>query len=125
MASRIQSEELAIKHVGEPGDWMPIRSVTGRKRPGHILPAKPGPHVRVLNDVPQVVEVNEFVMNYRPVSGQRGCAQKRTNQKCAKLIIWTVHRGLLILRKEPRGSMRNGGIEQEPTEGTEEEFYKR
>src|SRR5256885_15264166 len=61
MARRMQVKELAIGHVREPGQGMPIAGVKSLEGPEQSLSGESGPHVRVLGDVLLIVVIEKLV----------------------------------------------------------------
>ncbi len=62
MAARFQIIKLAIQHVRQPRERMPVGSVKRRNRPGNASARQARLDMRILIDVVIVVEVNEFVV---------------------------------------------------------------
>ena len=58
---RPQAVELAVEHVGEPGERMPVGGVRGGEGPGDAVGGQAARDMRVLVDVVAVVEVDEAV----------------------------------------------------------------
>ena len=60
MSAGIQTEKLAIDHVGNRRQWMPVLRMHMSKGPDHATPGQPGPDIRVLENVRAVIVVNEI-----------------------------------------------------------------
>ncbi len=58
----IQAKQLAVRHVREPRERMPVGRVEGGKSPGDIAELQSCADMNVLRDVLGVIEVKEFVM---------------------------------------------------------------
>ena len=71
MTSGVQSEQLAIESVRQPGRRMPVGAVTARECPLHGVPSQARAHMRVIRDVAVVVEVRESVMDDGIVESKR------------------------------------------------------
>ena len=63
MARRLQTEELAIQHMGDPGQRVPVAGVHMGKRPNDSIQFEAAGDRRVFEDVIAVVEINELVVN--------------------------------------------------------------
>src|SRR6476646_9812865 len=64
MATRNHAEELAIDHMCDPCEWMPVPRVKSGKRPAESRERDAAVHHRVLLDIPIVIESDE-VMPYQ------------------------------------------------------------
>ena len=60
MCAGIQTEKLAIDHVRNRRQWMPVLRMNVSKCPGDTAPVQPGPDIRVLENVTTIVVVNEI-----------------------------------------------------------------
>lgn len=76
-AAGVQPEQLAVGHVREPGQRMPIIRVTVHERPFDARPGQSFPDHRILIDVTVVVVSHEIVMPRGPIDGQRGEDQEQ------------------------------------------------
>jgi hypothetical protein len=70
VARGVQPAELAIHHVRDPSQWMPITGISGLKGPEHAGPGQAGFDRRVVADIDGIIEVYEVVGGHRPVAGQ-------------------------------------------------------
>ena len=61
MEARVQAEELAIEHVREPGQRVPVGRVAGREGPPHPLETEPRSDVEIFDDVLRIVVEDELV----------------------------------------------------------------
>ena len=77
MPARVQAEELAIEHVREPGERMPVGGPRGHKRPPDVLRRQSAPHMRIFRDVILVVLGDEIVFE----RGREGQPDQRQQQK--------------------------------------------
>lgn len=61
MSSRVQSKKLAINHVRDPGERMPVGSSAMQlsKRPDKAVPADPFPNDGVLRHIIEVVVISK------------------------------------------------------------------
>ena len=62
MRAWIQPKELAIEHVRDRGEGMPVLGMNMRERPRDATPAQSRTHVRVIEHVKRIVIINELVM---------------------------------------------------------------
>jgi hypothetical protein len=60
MGTGIQTEKLAIDHVRNRRQWMPVLRMNMSKGPDDTVPGQPGPDIRILENVRAVVVVNEI-----------------------------------------------------------------
>ena len=72
VTGRVEAEQLAVQHVRDPRERMPVGGVAGRHRPADVLEADAAPHVAVLAHVVGVVVVHELVEPRRGVDGENG-----------------------------------------------------
>ena len=61
MAGGIETVKLAIHHVRNPGERMPVAGMDMSERPHDSIPTEPVIYSRILEDVIAVVEIYEFV----------------------------------------------------------------
>ena len=59
--ARVQSVELAIEHMCNRRQWVPVFGMDMRKRPGDVGDADAAGDPRVLIDVARIVVINEIV----------------------------------------------------------------
>src|SRR4029077_12271726 len=71
MATCKHAEELAIDHMCDPREWMPVSEVKSRERPGESIERHAAIHHEVFRDIRRVIEIDE-AMPY----------QLRINPKC-------------------------------------------
>src|SRR6476646_1943293 len=64
MATREHAEELAIDHMCDPCEWMPVPGVKGAKRPGDSSECDTAIHHWIVLDIRGVIERDE-VMPYQ------------------------------------------------------------
>jgi hypothetical protein len=83
MHSRIHSGNLAVHHVGEPCDRVPVGIVFVFKAesPCDVFKVDTGPHMRISSDIHIVVKVYEFKISHLPVHGQHGKRQQQANEQ--------------------------------------------
>ena len=72
-------EPLAVQHVRQPGQRMPVAGVERRKGPNHIPPPQPAQDVGILRNVKGVVVIEKIIRPHRPVQSQRGQHQRKTD----------------------------------------------
>ena len=65
------AEELAIDHVCNPSEWMPVRLVKSGKRPGESPERNTAIHHRVPLDVRKVVESDEAMPDHLGINPKR------------------------------------------------------
>jgi len=73
----LEAKKLAIRHVRNPGQRVPVAGVAGGKSPNNIRPLQPALNLRVLGDVVRVVIVDEAMPRHRQKDRQgRQCQQQ-------------------------------------------------
>jgi len=68
--TRMQTEQVAVRHVGKPRQGMPVVSLRGGEGAGDVLHSKPPLHPRILGDILRIIIVDEVVIPYLPVHGE-------------------------------------------------------
>jgi hypothetical protein len=61
MQSRPQAKQLAVQHVGKPGDWMPVLGVVLGKSPDNTLFVKACKYLWIFVNQEIVIQVYEVV----------------------------------------------------------------
>src|SRR6185503_13924728 len=61
MARRLESVGLAVEHVRDPGDWMPVCCGRRCESPDEVFTAQTGLNLRVAGDVDIVVVANKLM----------------------------------------------------------------
>ena len=79
MARGIQAEQLAIEHVGDPSERVPVGNIESSERPTNVLKREAGLNVRIKSDVRIVIVVNESIAGGGIVEGQ-GAGDQQQNQ---------------------------------------------
>ena len=79
MSQRVQAKEFAIRHVGQPGQWMPVRCVNTCEGPSNVGQAQTFLNVAVCSDIEIVIIIDEFVVDRRQESPDDQTEQKSTN----------------------------------------------
>jgi hypothetical protein len=81
MSAGIEPKELAIEHVGNRRQRMPVPRVAVRERPSDSGQCETAGYDRIFIDVNVIVEINEFVTKRLPENEPRDCDQKKANAK--------------------------------------------
>ena len=76
----LEAEELAIEHVGEPGQRMPVAGVAGGESPTPAVQAETAPDHEVLGHIVRVVEVEELAVADQPVNAYGGDREKNAEE---------------------------------------------
>ena len=71
MTTRVYPKELAIDHVRNPGERMPICGVKGGERPGESRERKAAIHHWIFLDICRVIERDEVMPDYLRVDPKR------------------------------------------------------
>src|SRR6516225_1655246 len=83
MASRTQSPQLAIQHVRNPGERMPVANVTVTEGPADFSSREPRTDVRVFGYVGFIVEIDEFMPENAGIDGKGDECQTEANKERA------------------------------------------
>src|SRR5262249_2268098 len=86
MTRRLHTEKLAIQHMRNPCQRMPIRRVSRTKRPDDIGPGQSCDDVRVLEDVIAVVNVDEVMPDDWQVAEK--CQKTEQKQQSSARLGW-------------------------------------
>ncbi len=78
MSAGIEPEELAVEHVGNRRQRMPVPRVAVCERPNDSGQCKAAGYDRIFIDVDVIVEINEFVSNGLAENKPCDCGQKNT-----------------------------------------------
>ena len=70
MPTRIQAKDLAVEHVGNPCERMPVGGVKCRECPRDSGQRQAAVHNRVLADIPVVIQDDELVVHHLGVHGE-------------------------------------------------------
>ena len=62
MRAGFHTEELAIRHMGQPCQRMPEIRVMGSKRPRDILWRQPLSHPPIIGDIGLIIKIDKFMM---------------------------------------------------------------
>jgi hypothetical protein len=84
---RVDAEELAVGHVAEPGDRMPVGVVKGREGPADAVDRQAALHQGVAGDVLWIVEHDKVVNRDRHVDGRDGDQQHRAEAKREGIVV--------------------------------------
>src|SRR5258706_14148055 len=90
MAGGVQSEPLAVEHVGEPRQRQPVAGHYVRERPFHARPRQPGLHLRVGGQILIIIQCDEVVMNNGPIQCERSERQNNGNAGQAQFVMQNV-----------------------------------
>ena len=77
MWARIQSVELTVQHVGEPGDRMPVAFFRGSGGPDDIAKCQPGFDMQVFENIFRIIEVDKIMISYLAIHAQGGDDKKQ------------------------------------------------
>ncbi len=73
--------ELAIEHVREPGDGVPVGGVAQMKCPPKIFPGQTAANVVVVDDVIRVINVGQFEMSRLPINSESDSREREAHDK--------------------------------------------
>src|SRR6266404_1397308 len=78
MATCIHAEELAVDHMCDPREWMPVPLVKGGKGPGHSRECHAAIYHSVLLDIPIVIQSDELMPDHLRIN--RKCHYRQAEQ---------------------------------------------
>jgi len=81
MPPRFQVEDRHIRHMGNPGDWMPIRGMECREGPGDSMPGQPLLDDGILVDVDVIVIVGKRVIPHLRVYAHNDRDQEKDDEE--------------------------------------------
>ena len=76
MAKRVQSINLEVEHMRQPGHRVPVGSIRLSERPDHTFTGQSLVYMRVLGDITVVVKIKEPVVQHLRVDRKGGDYQK-------------------------------------------------
>jgi len=79
MTCRVKSEPLAIQHVGQPGDRMPVGKMKGCKCPLYVLPGQAPLHVII--EISVIVVIDKKKMPDWDVEQQSYCRYNQSQDR--------------------------------------------
>ena len=80
MAGRLQMVKLAVQHVRQPRQRVPVAGVQCRKRPLYALGRQPRLHSRIAADIIRIIQVNKTEPAHRPIGASRDERQEHADQ---------------------------------------------
>lgn len=86
-------EDLDIKHVGNPGERVPITLIPRAQGPAEIVPSQTGGDMRIVNNVEAIIEFDEIIVQDRQENGQCCPGQERGKEAGAPSLAFGLHRG--------------------------------
>src|SRR4029077_2350365 len=90
MASRKRAEQLAIDHMGNPCEWMPVPRVKGGKRPADSRERNTAIHHWIFLDIRGVIERDEAMPYQLRIDPKRHYRQTEQDEKVGSLECWNV-----------------------------------
>src|SRR5437899_2720412 len=76
MATCIHAEELAVDHMCDPREWMPVPRVKSGKGPGESAEGNTAIHHWVLLDISKVIDGDELMPDYLRINPK--CRDRQT-----------------------------------------------
>src|SRR3954464_9676957 len=80
MQARVISEHLAVQHMREPCQGMPVRRVKCTKRPALVRRRKSAENMRIGGDVNRIIEIQELESTHRPIETCGSQCQQRIDK---------------------------------------------
>ena len=77
----ISAEQLPVKHMRNPGQRMPIASVSRSESPRDTTACESSFDMRVFCDIVHIVVVDEVVASHLPINSEGGKCQSQINQR--------------------------------------------
>src|SRR5580704_15080963 len=78
---RVETEQLHVKRVRQPGQRVPIERPIACKRPVDRIPTQAVLHMRIRGDILVVIEVEERMMAYREIQSGTSDRQQEAEQQ--------------------------------------------
>src|SRR6266705_3443855 len=85
MTARDHAEELAIDHVCNPSEWMPVRLVKSGKRPGESPERNTAIHHRVPLDIRKVIDSDKAMPDHLRINPKRHYRQTEQDEEVGSL----------------------------------------
>jgi hypothetical protein len=85
MATRNHAEELAIDHMCDPCEWMPVSRMKSGKRPGESRERNTAIHHWIFLDIRGVIERDEVMPYQLRIDPKRYCCQTEQDDKVGSL----------------------------------------
>src|SRR6201997_1419162 len=85
MATRNPAEELAIDHMSDPCEWMPVPRVKGGKRPAESRERNTAIHHWIFLDIRGVIERDEAMPDHLRIDPKRHSRQTEQDEKIGSL----------------------------------------
>ena len=83
VASRIHCEELAVEHVREPRQGMPVVGIDRLKRPDDVAPGESHLHMAIPGDVFVIIIADEVKAAHLPEYASGNQDKEKANNKIA------------------------------------------
>ena len=84
---RAHTEHLHVRHVRNPGQWMPVGLNGGRDRPHDIARRKPLQNMRIRSNVCRIVVIQKLIVERRQVQnygrGEKDACEKNNHARIA------------------------------------------
>src|SRR5438132_12963629 len=109
MATSNRAEELAIDHMCDPREWMPVPRVKSGKRPGESPKRDTAIHHWVLRDIRKVIDRDEAMPDHLRVDPKRHYRQTEQDEKIGSFECCNVA-DLESLRGSPAGCGKAGSF---------------
>src|SRR4029077_2735786 len=81
MATWIHPEELAVNHMCDPREWMPVCRMKSGERPGESSERNAAIYHWVLLDVPIVIESDELMADHLRINRRRYYCQTKQDEQ--------------------------------------------
>jgi hypothetical protein len=79
MSARIKAVNLAVQHVGNPGQRMPVGRMDVGKSPDDSLGSQTQGNLGVFEDIFVIVKINELIMTCLPENDPYDCDKEHTD----------------------------------------------
>jgi len=97
MAAGMQSVQLAVQHVRQPRQRMPVERIILRERPDHSFERQAANDFRIFINVLLVIIVNKSVPQRLAKNHPDGGGEKKTHTREDRLFIFVDYRGAGLL----------------------------
>lgn len=83
----IITKQVPVKHMRNPGQRMPIASVSCSESPLDTIESYAGLNVLIIADVDRVIVIDEAVASHLPINSEGGKCQSQINQR-NPIFVW-------------------------------------
>ena len=91
----LHSKYLAVQHVRNPSERMPVAGLGSRESPADIIPGQAAQHMGIFSDINAIIVADEAIAKRREKRSRHENEQQKTNEDDSSLRKTWVRRGWL------------------------------